>query len=195
MDSQFSPRIKDIIGYSREEAIRLGNDYIGQEHLFLGILRDGEGMATDILENLGIVLNEIKEIVEKKIKTDQAIDQRADIVMLKSAEKTLKLVYLEARSFQSPTVNSGHLLLAILKDHDSIITQILVEYGVNYYVVRAQIQDYKEVENKSDFPEGEDDEAEEGFPKGSVGGASGPKKGIPTKSDTPVLDNFGIDVL
>ena len=193
MDSQFSPRIKDIIGYSREEAIRLGNDYIGQEHLFLGILRDGEGMATDILENLGIVLNEIKEIVEKKIRTDRVIDQRADIVMLKSTEKTLKLVYLEARSFQSPTVNSGHLLLAILKDHDSIITQILVEYGVNYYVVRAQIQDYKEVEAKSDFPEGEDDEAEEGFPKGSLG-ASGQKKSIPTKSDTPVLDNFGIDI-
>ena len=194
MDSQFSPRIKDIIGYSREEAIRLGNDYIGQEHLFLGILRDGEGMATDILENLGIVLNEIKEIIEKKIRTDRAIDNKADIVMLKSAEKTLKLVYLEARSFQSPTVNSGHLLLAILKDHDSIITQILVEYGVNYYVVRAQIQDYKEIEAKSDFPEGEDDDAEEGFPKGSVGSSSGQKKGIPAKSDTPVLDNFGIDI-
>ncbi len=195
MDSQFSPRIKDIIGYSREEAIRLGNDYIGQEHLFLGILRDGEGMATDILENLGIVLNEVKEIIEKKISTDKVIDGKADVVMLKSAEKTLKLVYLEARSFQSPTVNSGHLLLAILKDHDSITTQILVEYGINYYVVRAQIQDYKEIEAKSDFPEGEDDEAEEGFPKGSMGGsASGPKKGIPTKSDTPVLDNFGIDI-
>ena len=120
MNSQFSPRIKDIIGYSREEAIRLGNDYIGQEHLFLGILRDGEGMATDILENLGIVLNEVKEIIEKKIRTDKVIDGKADVVMLKSAEKTLKLVYLEARSFQSPTVNSGHLLLAILKDHDSI---------------------------------------------------------------------------
>jgi len=67
MDSQFSPRIKDIIGYSREEAIRLGNDYIGQEHLFLGILRDGEGIATDILVNLRVDLVEIKQLVEKKI--------------------------------------------------------------------------------------------------------------------------------
>ncbi len=192
MDSQFSPRIKDIIGYSREEAIRLGNDYIGQEHLFLGILRDGEGIATDILENLGIVLAEIKEIVENKIKTDRQIDPKADIVMLKSAEKTLKLVYLEARSFKSATVNSGHLLLAILKDNDSMITQLLVEFGINYYMVRSQIQEYKDVEAKSDFPEGDDDDPVEGFSKGQ--GGSSQKKNIPSKSDTPVLDNFGIDI-
>ena len=141
MDSQFSPRIKDIIGYSREEAIRLGNDYIGQEHLFLGILRDGEGIATDILENLGIVLTELKEIIEKKIKTNREINPKADVVMLKSAEKTLKLIYLEARSFKSTTANSGHLLLAILKDSESMITQLLVEFGVNYYMVRSQLND------------------------------------------------------
>jgi ATP-dependent Clp protease ATP-binding subunit ClpC len=195
MDSQFSPRIKDIIGYSREEAVRLGNDYIGQEHLFLGILRDGEGIATDILENLGIVLAEIKELIEKKIRTDRNIDQKADIVMLKSAEKTLKLVYLEARSFKSVTVNSGHLLLAILKDSDSIVTQLLVEFGVNYYMVRNQIQDYNEdVEAKSDFPEGEDDDASDDFGKGPMRQNPGQKKGAASKSDTPVLDNFGIDI-
>ncbi len=193
MDSQFSPRIKDIIGYSREEAIRLGNDYIGQEHLFLGILRDGEGIATDILENLGIVLSEIKEIVENKIRTDKVINQKADIVMLKSAEKTLKLVYLEARSFKSTTVNSGHLLLAILKDNDCTVTQLLVEFGINYYMVRSQIQEYKDVEAKSDFPEGDDDDPAESFSKGPSG-ASSQKKNVPTKSDTPVLDNFGIDI-
>lgn len=193
MDSQFSPRIKDIIGYSREEAIRLGNDYIGQEHLFLGILRDGEGIATDILENLGIVLAEIKEIIENKIRADRVIDQKADIVMLKSAEKTLKLVYLEARSFKSVTVNSGHLLLAILKDNDCIVTQLLVEFGINYYMVRSQIQEYKDVEAKSDFPEGDDDDPAESYSKGS-GGSSSQKKNIPSKSDTPVLDNFGIDI-
>ena len=195
MDSQFSPRIKDIIGYSREEAVRLGNDYIGQEHLFLGILRDGEGIATDILENLGIMLAEIKQLVEKKIRTDRAIDQKAEIVMLKSAEKTLKLIYLEARSFKSTTVNSGHLLLAILKDSDSIVTQLLVEFGVNYYMVRTQLQDYKgDIEAKSDFPEGEDDEPADDFSKGSSRQQPGQKRGAPTKSDTPVLDNFGIDI-
>ena len=175
MDSQFSPRIKDIIGYSREEAIRLGNDYIGQEHLFLGILRDGEGIATDILENLGIDLAEIKQIIEKKIRTDKEINQKLDLLMLKSAEKTLKLIYLEARAFKSTTANSGHLLLAILKDNKNLITQLLVEYGVNYYIVKSQLKDYREIEAKSDFPESEDDDSDDAFSKGPSG-SKGPKK-------------------
>ncbi len=192
MDAQFSPRIKDIIGYSREEAIRLGNDYIGQEHLFLGILRDGEGIATDILVNLGVDLLEIKRLIEKKIRTEREINQKADLVMLKSAEKSLKLVYLEARSFKSSTVNSGHLLLAILKDNENIITQLLVEFGINYYIVKSQLQDYKGPEAKSDFPESEDDETSDSFSKGPGGPSA--KKGATAKSDTPVLDNFGIDI-
>ncbi|HYQ56397.1 MAG TPA: ATP-dependent Clp protease ATP-binding subunit, partial [Draconibacterium sp.] len=193
MDSQFSPRIKDIIGYSREEAIRLGNDYIGQEHLFLGILRDGEGTATDILENLNIDLAEVKQLIENKIRTDKDINQKADLIMLKSTEKTLKLIYLEARSFKSATANSGHLLLAILKDSDSLITQLLVEMGINYYMVKSQLQDYNLPEAKSDFPDSDDDEPAEGFGKAPSGGSSA-KKAAGAKSDTPVLDNFGIDI-
>ena len=193
MDSQFSPRIKDIIGYSREEAIRLGNDYIGQEHLFLGILRDGEGIATDILENLGIDLAEVKQLVEKKIKTTKEINSKSDLVMLKSTEKTLKLIYLEARSFKSVTANSAHLLLAILKDSNCLVTQLLIEMGVNYYMVKSQLQDYKLPEAKSDYPESEDDGPGEGFSKNPSGPQSG-KKGAGAKSDTPVLDNFGIDI-
>lgn len=193
MDSQFSPRIKDIIGYSREEAIRLGNDYIGQEHLFLGILRDGEGTATDILENLGIDLAEAKQLVEKKIRTEREINRQADLAMLKATEKTLKLIYLEARSFKSTTANSGHLLLAILKDNESVVTQILVEMGINYYMVKSQLQEYQYPEAKSDFPEGDDDDAGEGFSK-NPSGPQGGKKNVGAKSDTPVLDNFGIDV-
>ena len=107
------------------------NDYIGQEHLFLGILRDGEGIATDILENLGIDLAEVKQHVEKKIKTYKSINSKSDLVMLKSTEKTLKLIYLEARSFKSVTANSAHLLLAILKDSNCLVTQLLIEMGVN----------------------------------------------------------------
>ncbi len=193
MDSQFSPRIKDIIGYSREEAIRLGNDYIGQEHLFLGILREGEGTATDILENLGVDLAEVKQLIDSKIRTEKEINTKADLIMLKSTEKTLKLIYLEARSFKSVTANSGHLLLAILKDKDSIVTQLLVELGVTYHLVKAQLQEYKSPEAKSDFPESEDDETGEGFSKGSSS-TQGGKKGAGAKSDTPVLDNFGIDI-
>ncbi len=195
MDSQFSPRIKDIIGYSREEAIRLGNDYIGQEHLFLGILRDGEGIATDILENLGIDLAEVKQLVEQKIKTEKEINSKSDLVMLKSTEKTLKLIYLEARSFKSVTANSAHLLLAILKDSNCLVTQLLIEMGVNYYMVKSQLQDYKLPEAKSDFPESEDDGPGEGFSKNTSGGGSSQgKKGAGAKSETPVLDNFGVDI-
>ncbi|MBN1986896.1 MAG: ATP-dependent Clp protease ATP-binding subunit [Prolixibacteraceae bacterium] len=192
MDSQFSPRIKDIIGYSREEAIRLGNDYIGQEHLFLGILRDGEGTATDILVNLGVDLGEIKQLIEKKIRSDNEINPKTDLVMLKSAEKSLKLIYLEARAFKSTTANSGHLLLAILKDNENIVTQLLVEFGINYYIVKSQLQDYKGPVAKSDFPESDDDDANEAFSKGP--GGSGAKKSTTSKSETPVLDNFGIDI-
>ena len=196
MDSQFSPRIKDIIGYSREEAIRLGNDFIGQEHLFLGILRDGEGIATDILENSGVDLAEIKQLVEKKIKTDREINQKADVMMLKSTEKSLKLVYLEARALKSTTVNSAHLLLAILKDSDNIITRLLMEFGVSYYTIKTQLQNYKGVEMKSDFPESEEDDFGDSFSKGQPR-PQAPKKGAGgghSKSDTPVLDNFGIDI-
>lgn len=193
MDSQFSPRIKDIIGYSREEAIRLGNDYIGQEHLFLGILREGEGIAMDILVNLGVNLAELKQLLENKIRTDKEINQEADIVMLKSAEKSLKLIYLEARSFKSTTVNSGHLLLAILKDNENIVTQLLFEYGINYYMVKSKLQDYKGPSAKSSLEsENDDDDASNAFSKSASGSYA--KKGISSKSETPVLDNFGIDI-
>src|SRR5690606_18178228 len=194
MDSQFSPRIKDIIGYSREEAIRLGNDYIGQEHLFLGILRDGEGIATDILENMGVNLADIKGIIENKIRNEKPLNDMSDLMMLKSTEKALKLVYLEARWFKSSTANSGHLLLAILKDNENIVTQLLVEYGVNYYIVKSQLKDHKNPEFRSDFPESEDDEPGGAFSRGPGAGPGGQKKGASPKSDTPVLDNFGIDI-
>ncbi len=193
MDSQFSPRIKDIIGYSREEAIRLGNDYIGQEHLFLGILRDGEGIATDILENLGVNLKDIKHLIEKKIRTQKPINGNVDLMMLKSAEKALKLVYLEARWFKSPYANSGHLLLAILKDSDNIITRLLLEFGVSYHAVRTQLKEFKQPEARSDFPESEDDESMGPFSR-KPGSGQGPRRGAASKSDTPVLDNFGTDI-
>jgi ATP-dependent Clp protease ATP-binding subunit ClpC len=159
----------------------------------LGILREGEGTATDILENLGVDLVEVKQLIESKVRTDKDINQKADLIMLKSTEKTLKLIYLEARSFKSATANSGHLLLAILKDNDSLITQLLVELGINYYMVKSQLQDYQQPEAKSDFPESDDDEPGEGFGKGPSGGQSS-KKAAGAKSDTPVLDNFGIDI-
>jgi ATP-dependent Clp protease ATP-binding subunit ClpC len=107
MDSQFSPRIKDIIGYSREEAIRLGNDYIGQEHLFLGILRDGEGIATEILENMGVNLADLKVMIENKVRNEKPLNVKADLMMLKSTEKTLNWYILKHAGLKAPLPTAG----------------------------------------------------------------------------------------
>ncbi|MBA4411345.1 MAG: ATP-dependent Clp protease ATP-binding subunit [Bacteroidota bacterium] len=197
MDSQFSPRIKDVLSYSREEAIRLGNESIGLEHIFLGILRDGEGVAIEILSNLGINLSEIKQSIEEKLRTGKDVDSQASVQLLKSAEKALKLVYLEARSFNSPTINTGHLLLALIKDKDSLISNILNDYHINYYILKSRLEDYKNPEAKSDFDD-EDDDADDSFSKPPGGSGAAPpspaKKSGSVKSDTPVLDNFGVDI-
>ncbi|MDD4190801.1 MAG: ATP-dependent Clp protease ATP-binding subunit [Mangrovibacterium sp.] len=191
MDSQFSPRIKDVLSYSREEAIRLGNDQIGLEHIFLGILRDGEGIAIDMLSKLGVDLLEVKEAVENMLRTDKEIDSQASIQLLKSAEKALKLVYLEARALNSPTISTGHLLLALLKDKDSRIAALLNDFHVNYYLLKSRLEDYKQPEDKADFGE-DDDDLDDPFSKS--GPANPSKKPGASKSETPVLDNFGIDI-
>ena len=195
MDSQFSPRIKDVLSYSREEAIRLGNESIGLEHIFLGILRDGEGVAIEILTNLGINLPDIKHSIEEKLRTGKDVDAQASVQLLKSAEKALKLVYLEARAFNSPTINTGHLLLALIKDKESMISNILSEYHINYYILKSRLEDYKNPEAKSDFDD-EDDDSDDSFSKspGGPAASSSAKKPVSSKSETPVLDNFGVDI-
>jgi ATP-dependent Clp protease ATP-binding subunit ClpC len=195
MDSQFSPRIKDVLSYSREEAIRLGNESIGLEHIFLGILRDGEGIAIEILTNLSVNLQEIKQSIEEKLRTGKDIDSQASVQLLKSAEKALKLVYLEARAFNSPTINTGHLLLALIKDKDSLISNILSEYHINYYILKSRLEDYKNPEAKSEFDD-EDSDDDDSFskPSGGSSSSSAAKKPANPKSDTPVLDNFGVDI-
>jgi len=196
MDSQFSPRIKDILSYSREEAIRLGNESIGLEHIFLGILRDGEGVAVEILTNLDVNLAEIKQSIEEKLRTGKTIDSQASVQLLKSAEKALKLVYLEARAFNSPTINTGHLLLSLIKDKESLISNILSEYHINYYIFKSRLEDYKNPESKAESTDDDDDDIEDRFSKstGGSGSSSSMKKPANPKSETPVLDNFGVDI-
>jgi ATP-dependent Clp protease ATP-binding subunit ClpC len=194
MDSKFSPKIRDVLSYSREEAIRMGNDFIGTEHIFLGILRDGEGVAIDILHSLGTDFYDLKKTIETEIKEDQVLDASASIQLLKAAEKSLKLVYLEARSMGSPTINTGHLLLALLKDDKTLISKILSDHNINYPVIKTQLEEYKrrQVESKSDMPGDSDDDPNDFFQHKPTSGSSTP---APTgKSETPVLDNFGIDI-
>lgn len=195
MDSKFSPRIKDVLSYSREEAIRLGNDYIGTEHLFLGIIRDGEGIAIDVMNKLHLDYMKMRKDIEIQLRKDSSLQLEANIPLLKNTEKALKLVFLEARAMNENTVNTGHLLLAILKDKESLICSIFKHYNVGYDEIKSKIEELTRIESKSDFPE-DSDEGEDMFGKsgGSGGGPSGSKGSAAPKTDTPVLDNFGIDI-
>lgn len=192
MDAKFSQRIKDVLSYSKEEAVRLGNAYIGTEHLLLGILREGEGIAITVLENLNIDLNRLKKSIEFRIRSEEnlKITDTDNIPLFKTAERALKLVYLEAKSFNSATISTGHLLLSILKDENSVVTQILQEQRIDYQSVRTELENSQPTA-RAEF---EDDENEMPFGSGKNPGGPSGQSGQKAKSDTPVLDNFGIDL-
>ena len=126
MDARFSPRVKDVISYSREEALRLGHDYMGVEHLLLGIIREGEGMAIKIMKSLGVDISDLRKKIESSIKVSTSKSLNLNqIPLVKQAEKALKVTYLEARLFKTSLIGTEHLLLAILKDEDNIVTKTL----------------------------------------------------------------------
>ncbi len=198
MDAQFSQRIKDVLGYSKEEAVRLGNSHISVEHLFLGILRDGEGLAIDVLVVLGVELYDLRMAIEKSIRNEQpsTVTDPDSLPLLKSAERILKLTHLEARSMKEKTIDTNHLLLAILKDENNYATRYLVENGISYNKVKQEISDSLP-ESRADFPGDEDDEGKGPFGgsgSGSSGAKGNPGSSSKSSSDTPVLDNFGIDL-
>ena len=197
MDSKFSQRIRDVLSYSKEEAIRLGNNYIGTEHLFLGILREGEGVAIDVLVMLGAELIDIRKDIERRIKNN---DKRVKVVdaenlpLLKSAEKALKVVYVEAQDLKSNTIDTGHLLLAILKDETSIVTQVLNDLDVDYKSVKSELMN-SSGETRAEYPHDEDDSDQRSqFSSGGGSGKGNPDPGAKSNSETPVLDNFGTDL-
>lgn len=192
MDAQFSQRVKDILAYSKEEAIRLGNSHISPEHLLLGILRDGEGLAIDILINRGVDLLSLKNSIEKSIRVDSPLPfaDRDVVPLLRSSERILKLVYLEAKAMKSNTIESEHLLLAILKDENTLVTRLLTELDIDYTAVRRMVES-SSPSSKADFPREDDDEMQ-GYGGGSTG--RGQAAGARSSSETPVLDNFGIDL-
>ncbi len=196
MEAKFSPRVKDVITYSREEALRLGHDYIGIEHLMLGMIRDGDGVGMRLLKNLGIDSAELRRNIEQNLTPGlRKTNNLANIPLVKQAEKTLKLTYLEAKTFKSVQIGTEHLLLCILKEHDNIVTKTLLKYGVDYDAARAELEGFLEnpgkIENSA--AGGDEDDAEEASFGGGAGGGSAKKQGD-SKSKTPVLDNFGRDL-
>jgi ATP-dependent Clp protease ATP-binding subunit ClpC len=191
MDQNFSPQVKEIISFSREEALRLGNDFIGTEHLLLGIIREGEGTAVKILQALNVDLYELRKEVELAVKdkTGKNIANINSLPLTRQAEKVIRVTVLEAKALKSPTVETEHLMLSILKNKENVCTQILQQFDVDYDTFKNELGFVKSADPKAEF----DDPGEEEFEDERKSFASKAKQ-TNTKSKTPVLDNFGRDI-
>ena len=192
MEAKFSNRVKEVISLSREEALRLGHDYIGTEHLLLGVIREGEGVAIGLLKKLGISLEDLRASVEHNTKntTSSNLKNVTNIPLTRQTEKVLKITYLEAKIFKSKLIGTEHLLLSILRDEDNIATQILDKFDVTYDVVKEllEYQTSNPQASTSSEPMEEDDMS-------SLKGSSSSKTPkTKEKSKTPILDNFGKDL-
>jgi len=200
MEAKFSQRVKDVLSYSREEAIRLGNDYIGLEHLLLGIIREGEGMAIQILSYFGMDMSKVRKEIEIAVANpkENKVKSTDNIPLVKQAERALKITYLEAKLFNSDLIGTEHLLLAILKDNDNIVTKAFNDYGVDYDAVKDELKAIisnseggLRMDPKDDMPGGT---ANEDTDEGGRQFGGNIKKVSDSKSKTPVLDNFGRDI-
>ena len=196
MDDNFSPRVKDVISFSKEEALRLGHDFIGTEHLMLGLLRDGNGKAIDILYSLDIDLGHLRRKVEILSPANPNImissNEKKNLHLTRQAERALKTTFLEAKLFQSKTINTAHLLLCVLRNENDPTTKLLNKMKVDYDSVKEQFKYMTTNDDEfTDHPKAEsfpsDDNKDSSF--GQITSQKGTKK-----SKTPVLDNFGRDL-
>ncbi|RPG27858.1 MAG: ATP-dependent Clp protease ATP-binding subunit [Muricauda sp. TMED12] len=202
MDDNFSPRVKDVIAYSKEEALRLGHDFIGTEHLMLGLLRDGNGKAINILDALDVDLDHLRRKVEilspANPNTGTIQKDKKNLHLTRQAERALKTTFLEAKLFQSSSINTAHLLLCILRNENDPTTKLLHKLKVDYDNVKEQFKsmitsddDYIDTPQAESFPGDTDDMGDS--KESSFGSGSASQKGS-KKSKTPVLDNFGLDL-
>ena len=203
MDDNFSPRVKDVISYSKEEAFRLGHSSIGTEHLMLGILRDGGGKAVSILKSIEVDLDELRRKVEilnpAVIENSGAINNKKNLHLTRQAERALKTTFLEAKLFQSEIINTVHLLLCILRNENDPTTKLLLKLNIDYDVVKEQFklllanddQNYLDLPTSSSFPDEKEDLGDSGKENPFVPTTDSK---VNIKSKTPVLDNFGRDV-
>ena len=195
MEGNFSSKVRDVIQFSREEALRLGHDYIGTEHLILGIVRLGDGVAIRILKNLDCDLFKLKKTVEDTVRGTGGTVTVGNIPLTKQAEKVLRITYLEAKLYKSDTIGTEHLLLSLLRDEENIAAQILQQFSVSYDAVREEL-DMIISGNARDIDQGgarSTSASVPSAPKGSKSSGSSREKKM-EKSKTPVLDNFGRDL-
>jgi len=204
MDDNFSPRVKDVIAYSKEEALRLGHDFIGTEHLMLGLLRDGSGKAINILDALDIDLTNLRRKVEILSPANPNIaiasNEKKNLHLTRQAERALKTTFLEAKLFQSTSINTAHLLLCILRNENDPTTKLLNRLKVDYDNVKDQFkfmitndEEYLDPPKAESFSEDDDDLAGDGAKENPFNSPTGSSK-AGKKSKTPVLDNFGRDL-
>ena len=196
MDDNFSPRVKDVITYSKEEALRLGHDFIGTEHLVLGLIRSGEGKAIEILNFLDVDLNVLRKKVESlnPVDFDDAkTSSKKNLHLTRQAERALKTTFLEAKLFQSSIINTGHLLLCILRNENDPTTKILNKLEVNYSTVKEEFKSLiGDEETSSPESQKSSDKTEHYENEPSIKQTLKTKQN--KKSTTPVLDNFGKDL-
>jgi ATP-dependent Clp protease ATP-binding subunit ClpC len=195
MEAKFSNRVKEVITLSREEALRLGHDYIGTEHLILGMIREGEGVAVALLKKLGVQLEHLRAEIEKVSKgtATHEIKNVANIPLTRASEKILKITYLEAKVFKAQLIGTEHLLLSILRDPDNLATQILNKFDVAYDTVKEMLEYQHDNPKASSDTDDPDEDSSKMFGAGANPGSGKEKKGT-EKSRTPVLDNFGRDL-
>jgi len=178
MEGNFSERVQEVIRLSREEALRLGHDYIGTEHLLLGIIREGQGVAVRILRNLDVDLVKLKKTIEDTVRTSGGTLTIGNIPLTKQAEKVLKITQIESKIYKSDVIGTEHILLSLLRDEDNIATQILHQFNLTYDNARAELNNILSSKDPGKAA------AQQTF-------ASGKKV---DKTKTPVLDNFGRDL-
>jgi ATP-dependent Clp protease ATP-binding subunit ClpC len=194
MDNNFSAQVKEIISFSREEALRLGNDFIGTEHLLLGLIREGDNTAVRILKSFNVDLYELRKEIELAVKdkTGKNIANINSLPLTKQAEKVIRVTVLEAKALKSATVETEHLMLSILKNKENIATQILNQFDVDYDLFRQELGIVKSNDPRAEYTDENDDDFDE-EKKYSGQKGSGKQQGG-AKSKTPVLDNFGRDI-
>ncbi len=196
MNRKFSPEVKRVISSSRDAALRLGHDYIGTEHLLLGIIKDKESLASRVLNSLQVNTSELQQTVERNIRRGGTVKTRLNIDNLplnKQAEKVLKVTFLEAKMLKSEEITPEHLVLSILKHNDNPASDALNEFEVDYETFKSELefvmqeQEFSQTDLYAQASDSDEPyEEEEGASKYQRKGNS--------KSKTPVLDNFGRDI-
>src|SRR5690606_18120682 len=180
MDDNFSPRVKDVIGYSKEEALRLGHDFIGTEHLILGILRDGNGTAYTVLQNFAVDMDYLRKKIEGLTPYNESAlmgNEKKNLHLTRQADRDLRMSFLEAKKLRSSSINTGHILLCILRNDVDPTTKNLNKFKIDYHSVKEQFlnfisestQDNLTSDNlpKAESAFGDESSSEESFKEGN----------------------------